>query len=302
MFGKFICVKYLNTGKCNDSSCTLKHVNDITSMEVSSVKRGAEAKTEKKSSESSSSWVHVGGASAASVRSKMEAELKDGSMVTFKSRGSTFASRKEEEKKASMKKTQCKFLFEKGTCRMGDRCYFSHEGFDGKPRPSTAVSRTYERPMRGGFRGRGSICRRIGSAIEGGSHYEVPPEVLALIEEFDREDGIRGGYRGGFRGGRGGRGGRDFFGGTTGRGTSEVVKLVRPDNDDLDITDFNNQLKKMYSELVRIEPIRRALYAGKELDMMFIIDCTGSMGCWIEACKREIKAIIDCVRNQHFNI
>ena len=35
---------------------------------------------------------------------------------------------------------------------------------------------------------------------------------------------------------------------------------------------------------------------------MFIIDCTGSMGSWIEACKTEIRSIIDCVRNQHFNI
>ncbi len=35
---------------------------------------------------------------------------------------------------------------------------------------------------------------------------------------------------------------------------------------------------------------------------MFIIDCTGSMGSWIGACKKEIKSIIDCVRNQHFNI
>lgn len=41
---------------------------------------------------------------------------------------------------------------------------------------------------------------------------------------------------------------------------------------------------------------------GKSLDMMFIIDCTGSMGSWINTCKQEIKAIIDCVRNQHFNI
>jgi hypothetical protein len=26
------------------------------------------------------------------------------------------------------------------------------------------------------------------------------------------------------------------------------------------------------------------------------------MGSWIEACKKEIKSIIDCVRNQHLNI
>ncbi len=35
---------------------------------------------------------------------------------------------------------------------------------------------------------------------------------------------------------------------------------------------------------------------------MFILDCTGSMGSWIKACKKEIISIIDCVRNQIFNI
>jgi hypothetical protein len=53
---------------------------------------------------------------------------------------------------------------------------------------------------------------------------------------------------------------------------------------------------------VRLEPVRRAMGVGKSIDIMFIIDCTGSMGSWIEASKREIKSIIDCVRNQHFNI
>jgi von Willebrand factor type A domain len=36
--------------------------------------------------------------------------------------------------------------------------------------------------------------------------------------------------------------------------------------------------------------------------MMFIIDCTMSMGDWIDACKKEMKSIINCVRNQNFNI
>ena len=40
----------------------------------------------------------------------------------------------------------------------------------------------------------------------------------------------------------------------------------------------------------------------KSLDVMFIMDCTGSMSPWIEAAKREIKSIIDCLRNQFFNI
>ena len=26
------------------------------------------------------------------------------------------------------------------------------------------------------------------------------------------------------------------------------------------------------------------------------------MGCWIDACKKEINSIINCVRSQHFNI
>lgn len=57
----------------------------------------------------------------------------------------------------------------------------------------------------------------------------------------------------------------------------------------------------MYKDLLKLEPVRR-VQGNKTLDMMFIIDCTGSMGSWIEACKREIKSIIDCIRNQFFNI
>ena len=48
--------------------------------------------------------------------------------------------------------------------------------------------------------------------------------------------------------------------------------------------------------------MRKALYFGKDLDMMFIIDCTASMGSWIEACKEEIIAIIECVKAQQFGI
>ena len=35
---------------------------------------------------------------------------------------------------------------------------------------------------------------------------------------------------------------------------------------------------------------------------MFIIDCTGSMYSWIDASKKEIKSIIECIRNQYFGI
>lgn len=83
-----------------------------------------------------------------------------------------------------------------------------------------------------------------------------------------------------------------------------MITLKKKDSDDepKDITDLDSQVRRIYTDLIRLEPLRRAMGAGKSLDMMFIIDCTGSMGSWIDACKKEIKAIIDCVRNQHFNI
>jgi len=37
---------------------------------------------------------------------------------------------------------------------------------------------------------------------------------------------------------------------------------------------------------------------NKSLDLMFIMDCTGSMNPWIDAAKKEVKSIIDCIRNQ----
>ena len=69
----------------------------------------------------------------------------------------------------------------------------------------------------------------------------------------------------------------------------------------LDCTDLNSQISKIYSDLSRLEPLRRAM-GKKSVDVMFIMDCTGSMSPWIEAAKREIKSIIECLKNQFFNI
>lgn len=38
MFSRFICINYMNHGKCTDKSCTLQHVTDIDSMNKGSVK------------------------------------------------------------------------------------------------------------------------------------------------------------------------------------------------------------------------------------------------------------------------
>jgi hypothetical protein len=80
------------------------------------------------------------------------------------------------------------------------------------------------------------------------------------------------------------------------------LKKKDSDEEPKDNTDLDSQVRRIYSDLIRLEPLRRAMGKGKSLDMMFIIDCTGSMGSWIGACKKEIRSIIDCVRNQHFNI
>ncbi len=36
-----------------------------------------------------------------------------------------------------------------------------------------------------------------------------------------------------------------------------------------------------------------------DLDLMFIMDCTGSMSSWIAKCKDELKNIIAHVKSQH---
>ena len=58
---------------------------------------------------------------------------------------------------------------------------------------------------------------------------------------------------------------------------------------------FEKMITRIYEDLARLEPVRKASYSGRSLDLMFIIDCTGSMTCWIEACKREIRSIIDSI-------
>jgi hypothetical protein len=39
---------------------------------------------------------------------------------------------KEQEMKRN-KRIKCKFLFEQGACRMGERCFYSHEGYKASP-------------------------------------------------------------------------------------------------------------------------------------------------------------------------
>ena len=48
---------------------------------------------------------------------------------------------------------------------------------------------------------------------------------------------------------------------------------------------------RIFKDLSRVDIVRKYEMRKNSLDLMFIIDCTGSMGCWIDACKKEIKSI-----------
>jgi hypothetical protein len=61
-------------------------------------------------------------------------------------------------------------------------------------------------------------------------------------------------------------------------------------------------MSKVYQTIKVMDPIRQLLDSGSSLDIMFIIDCTGSMHAWIKTCKEEINSIIDYVRNQYLDI
>jgi hypothetical protein len=275
----------MKNGKCEDSSCKLQHITDIDSMSKGSektynrtvtIKKPEAEKTKEKEALSSISIIsdsssifegHVRRANAAKHAEEKKKKAKE-----------------EEDKKK--KGIPCRFLFEKGSCRMGDKCFYSHEA------PSIAAPRGGRRGERGG---RGPMGRPATA---------VAPRDSSSDSSGMPSRGGRGGLRGGFGGGHASTRGGDFNPGTSYNEPAKMITLKKKnsDEDPVDITDLDSQVRRIYADLIRLEPLRRAMGSGKTLDMMFIIDCTGSMGSWINACKQEIRAIIDCVRNQHFNI
>jgi len=80
-------------------------------------------------------------------------------------------------------------------------------------------------------------------------------------------------------------------------GYGEMMEIGGDEEVKGDYTEFSANLGQIYRDLVRIDPVRRAISGNRSVDIMFIIDCTGSMGSWITACKKEILSIVDCVRN-----
>ncbi len=64
---------------------------------------------------------------------------------------------------------------------------------------------------------------------------------------------------------------------------------------------FEEKIAEIRQDLQIFEPYRVRMHkpVSTDLDLMFIMDCTGSMGSWIAKCKDELKNIITHVKSQH---
>lgn len=54
-----------------------------------------------------------------------------------------------------------------------------------------------------------------------------------------------------------------------------------------------------HQDLQIFKPLERVFQEKLSLDLMFILDCTGSMSSWIKAAKQELFNIIDFVMSEH---
>jgi hypothetical protein len=153
------------------------------------------------------------------------------------------------------KRIKCKFLFEQGACRMGDKCYYSHEGYKAPA----------ETKQNGGS-----------SAYRGGMRGGRPMTSTTPFSSSDHSARIPSGAS---RGGRGGISGHNSV-----REEQNLMPRKPKVQKKQDCTDLESQISRINSDLMRLEPIRKRI-DKKSLDFMFIIDCTGSMESWINTCK-----------------
>ena len=157
------------------------------------------------------------------------------------------------------KRIKCKFLFEQGACRMGEKCFYSHEGYK-------AAAETKQNGDSSTYRG------GMGRGMRGGR----PMTSTTPFSSSDHSARIPSGAS------RGGRGG------ISGHNTVREEQILMPRKPKVqkkqDCADLESQISRINSDLMRLEPIRKRI-DKKSLDFMFIIDCTGSMESWINTCK-----------------
>ena len=55
----------------------------------------------------------------------------------------------------------------------------------------------------------------------------------------------------------------------------------------------------MHADIIKLTNLHDELIGQDSLDVMFIIDCTGSMQKWIDQCKKDVRSIIETIREKN---
>lgn len=63
--------------------------------------------------------------------------------------------------------------------------------------------------------------------------------------------------------------------------------------------EFARRYYSLYQDFQVIAPYEHKILGKANLDLLFIMDCTGSMGGWLDACKYELKNIIDAIKKEN---
>jgi hypothetical protein len=63
--------------------------------------------------------------------------------------------------------------------------------------------------------------------------------------------------------------------------------------------EFNRRFLLINQDFSVLEPFQRRLYGDSVLDLMFLVDCTGSMSSWIDTVKTELKNIISYIKDNN---
>jgi hypothetical protein len=139
MFSKLgICPNYVRDGKCPKVDCKFTHGSDailgLTEPASAPTRVSRRPKTNGTTTDSRVTLedpkknADPAKTSSTLLEETKEVEagftLADGGRTTRK--GEEFRRKKEEKSRAEMKLQRCEFFFRRGTCRYGDRCYYSH--------------------------------------------------------------------------------------------------------------------------------------------------------------------------------
>ena len=65
------------------------------------------------------------------------------------------------------------------------------------------------------------------------------------------------------------------------------------------LNELSENLPRLYEDLNIIKDATKTTLNEQDLDLMFIMDCTGSMGSWIKACQDEIMKIVSMIKDEN---